>query len=119
MKVSATEAASLLESLTKTTPDDHPALIVVNGVEYQPILVEKNRIYAEMVRNGCFMRIQGHLTDKVFSVARLQKSNINAGLIVLLGKQCIVVGTYPPSVQPGLAVDSAERLHVYLGEQGF
>lgn len=48
-----------------------------------------------------------------------QESNINAGLLVRIGIQCVIIGTYPPSVQPGLAVDTLERLAVYLGEQGF
>lgn len=48
-----------------------------------------------------------------------QESNINAGLLVRIGIQCVIIGTYPPSVQPGLAVDTLERLALYLGEQGF
>jgi hypothetical protein len=93
-EVTQAEVAEMLETLQAGKGAQSPAISVA-GVHYAPVLVEINRIYAEKV------------------------SNVNAGVLVLVGKQSVVIGTYPPQVQPGLAIDAIERLMIYLGEQGF
>lgn len=44
---------------------------------------------------------------------------MNTGVFIIVSKQCVLVGTYPPAVVPGMSADAIEKLAIYLGEQGF
>lgn len=117
-KVSKTEAAALLEEC-QGFRGIFPPSVVVHGSDYQPILIEPTRIYAEKVRTVQSETFMSQKRSLTIPVKPPKKSNPNAGLVVLIGKQCVVLGTYPPNVQPGLAVDAIEKLVIYLAEQGF